>query len=352
MPQSDIISVMNKYTSLQFFSAIILMLCMIFSLSGCSKKEEGIMTVGVVEATEVNLASKFPGRVKNECCEEGQNIAAGQTAFVIESDDIEASLRQAEAAASKSEAEKAEARARVNDAEAALKAAEADLAYAEADALALKAEATEAERDLKRIRALFEKGFSSQADLDLKASQSDVASSRLSAALAAIEARKASMVAAEAALKGAKSSLDAYSAGVSEKKADVDYQHAMLADAIINSPIDGVVLYRAVEPGEVVSAGTVVLTVANLKDLTVRVDVEESVVNLVKLGGKALVRFGDTSFDGVVTRVGSYASFATQRDVVRGRNDIKTFKVIISLGDTDGALKPGMTVDVEIPPGA
>ena len=43
------------------------------------------------------------------------------------------------------------------------------------------------------------------------------------------------------------------------------------------------------------------------------------------------------------------AEFATQKDMTRGRQDIKTFKVKISVDNSDGILKPGMTVEVEIP---
>jgi HlyD family secretion protein len=54
-------------------------------------------------------------------------------------------------------------------------------------------------------------------------------------------------------------------------------------------------------------------------------------------------------FNGKVSEIGRYAEFATQRDVTRGRQDIKTFRVKIKVGDTGGVLKPGMTVAVEIP---
>jgi hypothetical protein len=54
-------------------------------------------------------------------------------------------------------------------------------------------------------------------------------------------------------------------------------------------------------------------------------------------------------FKGKVSELGRYAEFATQRDVTRGRQDIKTFRVKINIEDSAGLLKPGMTVEVEIP---
>jgi len=55
------------------------------------------------------------------------------------------------------------------------------------------------------------------------------------------------------------------------------------------------------------------------------------------------------AFRGKVSEIGRYAEFATQRDVTRGRQDIKTFRVKIKIDDKEGILKPGMTVSVEIP---
>jgi HlyD family secretion protein len=54
-------------------------------------------------------------------------------------------------------------------------------------------------------------------------------------------------------------------------------------------------------------------------------------------------------FKGKISEIGRYAEFATQRDVVRGREDIKTFRVKVRVEDPDGLLKPGMTVEVAIP---
>jgi HlyD family secretion protein len=55
------------------------------------------------------------------------------------------------------------------------------------------------------------------------------------------------------------------------------------------------------------------------------------------------------TFQGKITEIGRYAEFATQRDVIRGRQDIKTFRVKVRVDDPERLLKPGMTVEVEIP---
>jgi HlyD family secretion protein len=73
---------------------------------------------------------------------------------------------------------------------------------------------------------------------------------------------------------------------------------------------------------------------------------------LVALDSEAFIRaegIPGKVFKGKVSEIGRYAEFATQRDVTRGRQDIKTFRVKVKVTDTGGVLKPGMTVEVEIP---
>jgi HlyD family secretion protein len=87
-------------------------------------------------------------------------------------------------------------------------------------------------------------------------------------------------------------------------------------------------------------------------NLYLRVDVEETLIGVVVLGGKAFITADGIPhkvFEGKVSEIGRYAEFATQRDVTRGRQDIKTFKIKIRLTDPQGVLKPGMTTEVKIP---
>jgi HlyD family secretion protein len=101
-----------------------------------------------------------------------------------------------------------------------------------------------------------------------------------------------------------------------------------------------------------ISPGMAVLTIVDLNSLYARVDIDETKIGRVILNGKAFVRVGGVSgkaFEGRISEIGRSGEFATQRDVVRGREDIKTFRVKVRVDDPTGILKPGMTVDVEIP---
>ncbi len=108
----------------------------------------------------------------------------------------------------------------------------------------------------------------------------------------------------------------------------------------------------AVEEGEVVAPGTSILTVVDPSTLWVRFDLEQRFITTVHVGTKARVwleHHPDMVFDGEVFDVGREGEFAVERDVTRGRQDIKSFRTRIKIIDPEGILKPGMTVMVEIP---
>jgi len=118
----------------------------------------------------------------------------------------------------------------------------------------------------------------------------------------------------------------------------------------IRAPINGIVDVRAVRPGEVVSAGQPIVSLINPDDLWVRVDVEESYIDRVRLGDRLTVRLpSGVERSGVVFFRGADASFATQRDVSRTKRDIKTFEVRLRVDNRDRRLAVGMTAYVLFP---
>jgi multidrug resistance efflux pump len=153
-------------------------------------------------------------------------------------------------------------------------------------------------------------------------------------------------------LKEAQGQVLTLEARVAEARAAVELAQARLADARILSPVDAVVEYRALEPGEVVSPGQSILTLIDPSHLWVRIDLEQSYLERVRVGEKARVALENLpgrTFSAEVMDIGREGEFAVERDVTRGRQDIKTFRTRLRLLDGDGVLKPGMTVIVTIP---
>jgi HlyD family secretion protein len=137
--------------------------------------------------------------------------------------------------------------------------------------------------------------------------------------------------------------------------ATLSYSQAKWSDATLTSPITGTVVFKALEKGETVGSGVTVLTIDDLRNIYARVDIDETSIGDVVLGGDATVRTTGTPmkvFKGRVSEIGRYAEFAREKDVKGGRQDIKTFRVKIAVDDPTGFLKPGMTVEVEIPRGS
>jgi len=122
------------------------------------------------------------------------------------------------------------------------------------------------------------------------------------------------------------SQLNAAKAGLRESEANLSYSQSRLAYATITTPLSGTVVFRAFEKGETVSPGATILTIVDLSHLWVRVDIEETMIGGIILNTEATIRLNGSTgrvFKGRISEIGRYGGFATQRDVTRGRQDIK-----------------------------
>jgi RND family efflux transporter MFP subunit len=145
------------------------------------------------------------------------------------------------------------------------------------------------------------------------------------------------------------SAVQAGEAAVQSARANVSYYIDQLRDTRIESPIDGVVVNKALEVGEWVTPGTPILTVDDLSTIWARVDVQETDLGSLYIGKPARVRLPTNPpeiFTGRVMAIGQEGEFATERDVRRGRQDIRTFYVKVHVLQAGDELKPGMTAEV------
>jgi HlyD family secretion protein len=206
----------------------------------------------------------------------------------------------------------------------------------------VNAELENARITLARTQRMLKDGIGTAEQLDQARTNHEVAKSRVAALAKQIDAQKASVALAHASaeeiaikrsqLSGQRQQQQAATA--QRAKADV-----RLAYTEIHSPIAGIVDVRAAHPGEVVTPGQPVVTLINPDDLWVRVDVEETYIERVKLDKR----------QGTVIYRGVDAGFATQRDVSRTKRDIKTFEVRLRLDNADRRLAVGMTTYVLLP---
>jgi HlyD family secretion protein len=316
------------------------------------KRSDTIQTTGIVEGIEVNLSSKVSGRISEICCKEGDRVEKGQVAIKLESDDLKASVEQARAGVEQAKAAVMVAGASIENAKAGVQNAEAEIRTSEADVEKARAVMDEAKSKLDRATSLYKEELISTDSFEIAKTNYDTSVASSVSFKAKLSASYAKRDAALAQLNSSVSQLNSAKANLKVSEANLSYHLSKLGDTIITTPVSGTVIFKAMEKGETVSPGVIVITIVDTDNLYVRVDVEETLIGSVALGGEAFITaegIPKKVFKGRVSEIGRYAEFATQRDVTRGRQDIKTFRIKIRVADSQGVLKPGMTVEVKIP---
>src|SRR5512140_477014 len=117
----------------------------------------------------------------------------------------------------------------------------------------------------------------------------------------------------------------------------------------ITSPIDGVVLERLIEPGELAGAGVTLMVVADLNDLTLKVYVPEDRYGQIALGQTYPVTvdsFPGQSFTGKVSHIADKAEFTPRNVQTTDSRKSTVFAITLELAESGGKLKPGMPADV------
>jgi HlyD family secretion protein len=203
---------------------------------------------GRIEATELDVATKLAGRLSGVLLREGDRAEEGGVVARLDTDSLEAQLRQAEA-------ELRRARQETALAEAVVEQRESELDYAR--------------RELERQQGL------SQRERFVSEDQLDQARTRVRTAEAALRAAKVQVIAAEAAAEAAQASIE---------RIRVD-----IADSELTAPRSGRVLYRLAEPGEVLPVGGKVLTLLDLTDVYMVIFLPEPVVGRLALGAEARI---------------------------------------------------------------
>ena len=119
----------------------------------------------------------------------------------------------------------------------------------------------------------------------------------------------------------------------------------------IYAPVSGTVSVRAARQGEVINAGSPIVTIVDLSDTWVRAAIPETYADQIGYGDALRVRLaGGTITSGKVFFKGVEGDFATQRDVSRRKRDIRTIVLKVRLDNPKGSFVPGMTAEVLVSP--
>lgn len=189
--------------------------------------------------------------------------------------------------------------------------------------------------------------LSARADLRVAQERLDAAQDKVRA----LETGRLSpkVAAAQKGLDQAQSAATQAKAAVAQAEANLALLDTQIAKLTVTAPTDGIILTRAVEPGEVVMPGASLLTLARLSDLTITVYIPEDRYGELALGQTAEVSvdsFPGETFSGTVTYISGQAEFTPRNVQTTAGRKTTVFAIKLSLSNADGKLKPGMPADV------
>jgi len=284
---------------------------------------------------EVRVTASMLGRITAILVDEGDVVTKGQVLVRMEDGDLRAQLAQAEARLE-------EVRARYAEIDAGARPQELEAARArERETGAVVDEATSS---FTRAQALFTAGLTPRAQLD-------EAQRRLNVALAQLQSAREQLSLLEA---GAREEVKrAALAQVKTAEADVARVRTLVGYTVIRSSIDGLVVHRFMQPGEVIvmQRPEPILTLADLSRIQVRAQIDETDARFLEVGQAADITadaYPGRVFKGTVVEVGSTAGRKTMMsEDPAERMDTKVVEVIIELPEPH-AWTFGVTVDASV----
>ena len=345
-----------------------------------------VLASGRIEGDDSAVSPKTAGRIREIRVREGDRVETGQVIAVLDDEQIRAREQQAEAAVRQADARvrwteqqitvlneqlrqnqfgvdqaRADAQGRVSEAEGRLAAAEAQLAQAQASH-------NQAKWDRQAFARLFQKELIAEQEARKAESTEEAQAAVVAAARRQVEAARGSLTAARAnlvnpairsaqvaAIQGqilqARADIAGAQAEAERARAQLEEAHANRKDLQVVAPFGGTVATRTAEPGEVVTAGTPVITLVNLAEVYLRAFVPEGEIGRVRVGQPARVYLDSapaTPLDAYVMRIDPQASFTPENTYFREDRVKQVVGVKLRLRTGEGFAKPGMPADGEI----
>ena len=247
---------------------------------------------GRLEAKQVDIATKYQGRIKEVLADEGDNVDAGQVVAKMDTEPLEAQLRSDEAK---------------------IKEAQDNRRTALAEVAAKQAEFNYSGKQYKRSKELVVRGAVSEQEADVDLARSETA--------------RAALLGSQAQAVRTQSAIDAATADAERVKAEID-------DSVLKAPIRGRVQHRLAEPGEVLPAGGKVLALVDLSDVYMYLFLPEAVAGKVALGAESRIVLDaapDYPIRAVVSFVSPQAQFTPKTVETAEERHNLTFRVKLQL---------------------
>lgn len=323
----------KKYTvsNMMLTFGIVLAAVLLVALAGfflLTPPEEYIM--GQAEATTVRVSGKVPGRIASYRFNEGDKVKAGDTLVFLETPEVQAKLQQVEALKAAAEAQHAKAMKGARE-------QEVTAAYE----IWQKAQAglVIAQKSYDRVRNLYEKGV-------MSAQKKDEAEANYQAMMATEKAARSQY---EMAKEGARKEDKAAAAAlVNQASGAVAEVESYVEEGALVAPIDGEIIERFPEVGELVGTGAPIMHIADMNDMWVSFSMREDLLANIRIGNeiKAFVpALGNQEIRLKVyymKDMGTYAAWKATKTA--GQYDAKTFEVRARPVERVEGLRPGMSV--------
>jgi len=286
---------LTKSKSILIILAIsgIILIAFLLTLIGPPKLPESFVSGnGRTESTEVDIATKFGGRLEQVFVKEGDRVEISQTLAQLDTRELQAQLRRAQAEVRRTEQEKY---------------------FAVAVIAQRKSELSLTKKDLVRAMELYEND-----GISLEQLQRDETT---------VETAKATLAAAQAQLSNAEAAIEAAIANTELIKTQID-------DSVLYSPIGGRVLYRLAEPGEVLPGGGKVLTVLDPADIYMTLFLPTKDAARAGIGTEARVVLDgipDVVMPAIVSFVAPRAQFTPKEVETRTEREKLMFRLKVQL---------------------
>ncbi len=268
--------------------------------------------------TQVSVGTQVSGQIKDLYVDFNSSVKAGQLIAVIDPETFEYRVRSAQAD--------------VDAARATVLTAQANAAASRASVSRAQVDLAEAQRDLERKQSLVEKQFIAQ-------SEADRARALVNTTGEGLKQAQAQAGVTDAQIKSAQ-------ANVAQREAALAQARIDLQRTRITSPVDGIVIKRAIEKGQTVAASLqspeLFVIAQNLRDMQVDASIDESDVGRIRTGQKAsftVDAFPGQTFEGEVRQV---------RKAAQNVANVVTYVAVIGFSNVGDRLLPGMTANVRV----
>lgn len=305
---------------------------------------------GEIEGTNVDLSARITARVSDLPVKKGSFVKAGSVVARLDCSDQAAALSEAEARLAAARSQALAARASVESARRTREAALASQTAARAQAEALVPQRDAALRQARRLEALPEDVSASNRDqtragadglarqVEAAEAQARASAEQANAAAEAIEAARAQALAAEANVKASDES--------------ARRSRLLAEECVLVAPRDAVLDDLPREVGELVPAGQPVAKLVDLAEVKATFYLPNAEVAAARPGRRAVVvadAWPGRKFEGVVATVSVKAEFTPRNIQTRTDRDRLVYPVEVRVKNADGALRPGMPVEVTLP---